>query len=261
MTRIAGFLAVTFGIVIGSRALAQESPPKDAKGGAAKVGVTNPTKSGQINRQLSFIDLYLTHAMNNAKLLSAVADLEATDADKAIIAEAKKNLDAAIGSGLTHVQKLRSYKNELSMAAGGTGAGTETGDRIAKVDEVERQLKEAKAATGKLTTGSAVELSTQVDGVATHLMGADAAFRDVAKWTNYTRLGSTNLGTVPVRGGPGEEPTGVPAPSTPGSMTPGSTTPGSMAPSQATPETKTPGTTPPPREPVQPAPGAPPPPK
>src|SRR5262249_5919179 len=138
-----------------------------------------------------------------------------------------------------------------------TGA-TASNDQVAKIGEIERQLKDAKSAAAKLSKAKSQDLGSAVDGVATHLMGADTAFRDIAKWTNYTRLANTNLGTVPVSGsgtsgsmgedhkmpsGTGTGTTGSPSTTTPGSTTPHSTTP---------------GTAPPKPEPTQPAPGGPP---
>jgi hypothetical protein len=265
--------------------------------------------------------------MNDAKVLSTLSEGEAAKSDRALVGEAQKNLTTDIDRSLTHVQKLRGMKNELSMAggsmggsmgehdttgsksgmeshagkspaAGASGSQTESkgeaksgihstgtgamasNDKMSKLDEIERQLKDAKSAAAKLGNAKSQDLASAVDGVSTHLMGADTAFRDIAKWTNYTRLAQTSLGTMPVSGSgtgtgtmdedhnlpsgttPSGTPgtgTGSPSTTTPGSTTPGSTTPNSsMTPGTTPPHSTTPGTTPPKNEPTQPAPGGPP---
>lgn len=233
---------------------------------------TTVEKSNDINKQVGFIDFYLTDAINGAKLLSILAENAAGTPDKAIISEAQKNLDSAIDRGLGHVQKLHA---------------TASKDKLAQLDELTRQLNDAKTAAGRLARAPLTDLGTAIDDVSTHLMGADTAFRAIAKQTNYVRLGNTNLSAVPVKGegtpGPNgidrdlgkdkDKSKGTSAPTTPGEdmnvpkgsthdtpsptnpvphSTPGMTSPGAtqqkpgpepvqQAPGQATPTTGQPG--------------------
>lgn len=159
----------------------------------AHAGVTTSATASQLNKEIGLVDLYLGEGVNNAKLLANIADVERSPEDKAIVAEARQNLDLALDRGLAHVQKSRTLKTDLKRAAGDAG-------RLSQLDELDKQLREAKSSLKRLSAVEMTELATAVDGIATHLMGADAAFRDVAKWTNYTRLASTTLGTIPVRG-------------------------------------------------------------
>jgi len=282
MSRISRPLAIVLGVLgIGVTPIAFADTPLPEK-----TAVTNADKNSDINKQVGFIDLYLTDAINNAKLLSTFADAAPGATDKANLSEAKKNLDGAIDKGLTHLGKLRGYKSDLAAAAGASPASRKRSDAAApaperaasgaslgQLDQLERHLKEAKSASQKLGGVQPGDLSTAVDSVATHLMGADAAFRGIAKWTNYTRLQSTNLSTVPVRGD--ELPAGDidrdldrqkggPTGATPGgedrnlpprdTAAPGAPT---RAPGMTSPDTPVrPGaTTPPIHEPTQPAPG------
>src|SRR5262249_32448012 len=142
-------------------------------------------KSNNINKQIGFIDLYLTDAINSAKLLSILADNAAGTPDKTIITEAQKNIEGAIDKSLGHVQKLHTTVDK---------------DKMAQLGELARQLTDAKTASGKLSRAPHADLGPAVDAVASHLIGADTAFRALAKQTNYVRLGNTNLSAVPVRG-------------------------------------------------------------
>jgi hypothetical protein len=245
----------------------------------SKTSISNADRNTELNKHVGFIDLYVTAAINDAKFMSTLADAAPGPSDKGIVAEARKDLDQAIDRSLGHLTKLRTFKRELSMAAGGGGAtdasadsqrqdvsgdATAGSDRLGKLDILERHLKEAKAATKKLAGVQMADLSTAIDGVATQLMGADTAFRAVAKWTNYTRLQNTNLSTVPVRGddvpaGPVERdidkdrmlPPASPAlPDKPPAL------PDRPGANGTVPPGKTPSATPPSiNEPVQPAPG------
>jgi hypothetical protein len=251
MRKFAGLLVIVLGVGAASFAVADD---KDNTGATAKTGISTPGQTNQINKQVGFIDLYLTNAMNDAKVLTLLAEGEPAAADKALLGEAQKNLNSDLNNGLTHVQKLRTFKSQLGSMASGVSDKTGTmasGDKAAKVDEIEQQFKDAKIAAGKLANVKAADLSSSIDGVSTHLMGADSALRDIAKWTNYTRLSSTNLGMVPVRGtesgaGTSRDLDRNKAPSTGATPSPDMTTPGAMPPTS---------TMPPRKEPVQPAPG------
>lgn len=155
---------------------------------------TTVEKSNDINKQVGFIDFYLTDAINGAKLLSILAENAAGTPDKAIISEAQKNLDSAIDRGLGHVQKLHA---------------TASNDKLAQLDELTRQLNDAKTASARLARAPLTDLGTAIDDVSTHLMGADTAFRAIAKQTNYVRLGNTNLSAVPVKGEGTPGPNGI----------------------------------------------------
>jgi hypothetical protein len=155
---------------------------------------TTVEKSNDINKQVGFIDYYLTDAINGAKLLSILAENAAGTPDKAIISEAQKNVGGAIDKSLAHVQKLHD---------------TASKDKLAQLDELTRQLNDAKTAAGRLSRAPLTDLGTSIDDVSTHLMGADTAFRAIAKQTNYVRLGNTNLSAVPVKGQGTPGPNGI----------------------------------------------------
>jgi len=162
--------------------------------------------------------------------------------------------------------------------------GTASQEKLAQLDELTRQLNDAKTAAARLGRAPLTDLGPSIDDVSTHLLGADTAFRAIAKQTNYVRLGNTNLSAVPVKGegapgpngidrdlnkgkgtgtttptSPGEDmnvPKGstheTPSPTTPvPRSTPGMTSPGAGS------AGSTPGATPqkPAQEPTQPAPG------
>jgi hypothetical protein len=175
MGRISTVLAI-LAFLVAPPALAD--PPKNP-------GVT-VDKANDINKHVGFIDLYITDAINSAKLLSILSENAAGTPDKSIISEAQKNLDAAIDKALTHVQKLHASADKT---------------KLAQLDELTRQLNDAKTASGRLARAPLTDLGTSIDGVSTHLIGADTAFRAIAKQTNYVRLGNTNLSAVPVKGG------------------------------------------------------------
>ena len=229
--------------------------------------VANAERTSDLNKEVGLVDLYLTEAINGAKFLATIADAAPGANDKAILLEARKDLDAAIDMTLVHTGKLRARKSDLALAAdrgGPVASAPAPAKSPASIDELERQLKNARIAGRKLAVTRLSELSGAIDGVATHLMGADNAFRGIAKWTNYTRLSSTNLATVPVRG---DElpPSGgtsrdldrggvTPSPGPRDAAPPGvrSTGPGMTTPGAAPPGNPDPAAS----EPVQPAPGA-----
>src|SRR5262249_27642277 len=117
MRKFGGLLTLVVALGAGTAALANDNDDK----GAAKTGVTTPAQGNQINKQIGFIDLYLTNAMNDAKVLSTLSEGEPARSDKALVSEAQKNLTTDIDRSLTHVQKLRGMKTELSMAGGSMG--------------------------------------------------------------------------------------------------------------------------------------------
>src|SRR5262245_33995484 len=122
MVRISRFLAILVGVsVVRMAPAAFADTPKNP-------GVT-VEKANNINKQIGFIDLYLTDAINSAKLLSILSENAAGTPDKAIITEAQKNIDGAIDKSLSHVQKLHTTVDK---------------DKLAQLDELARQLNDAK---------------------------------------------------------------------------------------------------------------------
>lgn len=267
-------------------AMADETKPGDAQT-PPKTGVSYPSRTTQINKHIAFVDLYLSSAMDNAKALSSLGDADSGKMDTQLIAEARRNLDGALDRALAHMKHVREYRSDLAMVSPGIDPSTgsnaaprpaASGARMAKLDELETHIKEAKTASKKLAGAQLEDLGPAVDGVSTHLVAAHQSFRDIAKWTSYTMLEDSNLATVPVKGSEGEAGQGTtgaaPAdsatPTPPASGTsPGATRPDSTTPTTApnpTPVTPTapptqadkakgktiPGAKP---EPVQPAPG------
>src|SRR5262249_5756894 len=141
-----------------------------------------------------------------------IAESEQPKASTTLINEAKTDLNTSIDKSISHVQRLKTMKKELSMSAGGSmggastsgspsagasgsgasgasGSGASTGaagssatsgsgsstatggssDALAKVDDMERQLKDAKAAANKLGVTKKEDLASAIDGVSTHL--------------------------------------------------------------------------------------------
>jgi hypothetical protein len=233
-------------------------------GAADKPSVSYPSRTNQINKHVSFVDYYLSESANAAKTLSIIGDGEPGRMDAQLVAEARKNLDGALDKALSHLKHVRGHKTELSLLAPGveggaadpaTGSATArpSDNRLAKLDELESHVKEARSASRKLAGVKVDDLSATVDGVSTHILAAQQSFRDIAKWTSYTLLDDTSLGAMPVRGdqtGPGGDvqrdvgkPMGTPS-------APESSSPAGIEKSKPEP------TTPPPRpEPVAPAPG------
>jgi len=229
---------------------------KDTK---AKTSVSYAGRTSEINKHIGFVDLYIDQAMDSAKALAALGDSDPGKKDNALIQEGTKNLTGAIDKALTHVQHVRTFKSDLAMVAPGTdekqpsvGSTSGSGANLAKLDELERNLKDARSASKKLTSAKLDTLSTSVDAVASHLMAAHTAFKDIAKWTSYTLLEDTNLATVPVSGQDRDlGTTGTPKSDTapgatmPDTTSPSATTPGkpgSASPSSISPDTtSTPG--------------------
>jgi hypothetical protein len=173
----------------------------------AKTGVSYPSRTSEINKHIAFVDLYIDQAVSHAKALTALGDAEPGKKDTALIQEGRKGLDNSIEKALTHLKQVRTFKSDLAMAAPGHDASSTPsvgakggGDKLAKLDELERHLKEAKAASKKLASVKLDGLSSSVDGVATHLIAARSTFKDIAKWTSYTLLEDSDLATVPVSG-------------------------------------------------------------
>jgi hypothetical protein len=178
ITGVLGLAIATAAALLPAAAQAQPAEPV--------TKVTNSDRSGDIKKQVGLVDLYLTAAINDAKFLTVIADAAPGSMDRAILSEARKDLDQAIDRALDHVAGLRAWKSDLTPAA--------------TLDELERQLKSTRAAGKKLPVNQLSDLPGAIDGVAAHLMGADNAFRAVARWASYTRLSRTSLSTVPVRG-------------------------------------------------------------
>jgi hypothetical protein len=173
----------------------------------AKTGVSYPSRTSEINKHIAFVDLYIDQAVSHAKALTALGDAEPGKKDTALIQEGRKGLDNSIEKALTHLKQVRTFKSDLAIAAPGHDASSTPsvgakggGDKLAKLDELERHLKEAKAASKKLASVKLDGLSSSVDGVATHLIAARSTFKAIAKWTSYTLLEDSDLATVPVSG-------------------------------------------------------------
>src|SRR5262249_512434 len=109
MRKFGGLLTIVVALGAGTAALAHANDDKRA----GKTGVLARGQRNQINKQIGFIDLYLSNAMNDAKVLSTLAEAETGKADKALISEAQRDLTNAIDRSLTHVQKLKGMKAEL----------------------------------------------------------------------------------------------------------------------------------------------------
>jgi hypothetical protein len=247
--------------------------------GDKAVGISYPSKNDAINKHLSFVDLYLSDAANATKTLSVLGDMAPSKGDAKLVAEARKLLDGAIGQALTHLKQIRTHKADLEMIVPGidteepaTGSATArpASAKLAKLDELESNLKDARTAAKKIAGQKPDGLTERIDTVSAHLVTAQQRFRDMAKWTSYTLLDDTNLGTVPVRGAnetPGEidRDVGQPmntTPARPGETTTPGTLPDRGQPTEATPPDRAPGTPPgtanpetPKPEPVKPAPG------
>jgi hypothetical protein len=170
----------------------------------------------EANKHIALLDAYLTNAINNAKALSVLTDMQLTKADKAIIQEAHKNLDTSIDKALTHVKHVRSMKglafgpmedvesDTLGEAETGTGINEQQPvagkDPMMKLDELKTQLTEVRTASKKLKNVKMDELSMAVDEISSYLFTAEQSFIDLAKTTNFTRLEDLELTTVPVKG-------------------------------------------------------------
>jgi hypothetical protein len=147
---------------------------------AAKFGASYPSKMSEINKHISFVDLYLNEAANNAKALSTLADAESGKRDSQLIQEGRKNLDGAIGNALTHLKHVRGFKSDLEMAPAmetpgtpGT-SGTPTGS--------------GTMGTGTGTTGTSETGATGTGTTGTSETGATG--------TGTTGTGATGTGTT-----------------------------------------------------------------
>lgn len=242
MRRLSNLLiSVVFvaGAAVGGDARADETKPGDAQA-PPKTGVSYPSRTTQINKHIAFVDLYLSSAINNAKALSSLGDADSGKMDAQLIAEARRNLDGSLDRALAHMKRVREFRSDLAMASPGVEPSTGSNaaprpaagaDRMAKLDELETQLKDAKTASKKLAGAKLEELGPAVDGVSTHLVAAHQTFRDIAKWTSYTMLEDSNLATVPVKGEEGGAAGQEPAP--PNGVAPGATRPDSHTPTNA----------------------------
>jgi hypothetical protein len=144
--------------------------------------------------------------------IETIAELPVEYRERAHIAEVHGQLDRGITGTATHIAHLRGMAlPEIEMA---------------KVDQIERQLKEVKDATRKLRGVKADALPATVDAIAIGVAGADETFREIARSARFTRLEQMKLGAVPVKGTEekemekekekGTEPMPAPAPTRPG---------------------------------------------
>ena len=197
-------------LVMGTAALAQARGKEKEKEKGMKGGIE------QAGAHLALADFYLSGAVNATKALQTIAELPVEYRERAHIAEVHGQLDRGITGTATHIAHLRGMAlPEIEMA---------------KVDQIERQLKEVKDATRKLRGVKADALPAVVDAIAIEVAGADETFREIARSARFTRLEQMKLGAVPVKGTEekekekememekekGTEPMPAPAPTRPG---------------------------------------------
>lgn len=221
-------VVATVALGLGFGAFAQEQQPGQTQPGHTQPGQTQPGQTqpgrtqpggmqpgqmgemqqGQMRlapeqmRHLAMADLYLMTAINNTKLLSHLADVPQA-VDKKTISEAHRNIDESIGDAMQHLQRVRGM--EKGAKRGATEREPVAGMETARIEEVERHLREARNATRRLKGATADNLATRVDEVATHLRAAQDSFRQVAQASNMTLIEDVEMGVRPVRGVEGQE--------------------------------------------------------
>lgn len=159
---------------------AQQLPPE--AGGPA------PTR--QIQKHLSFVDLYLTQAGGSAKTLTLLGDADPGFMDDAqLVAEARRTLDMSLDRAQAHMKHVRDLRSDLGGKPG-----------AARLDALDTHLRDARDASKKLAAASGEALNAGVDTVSTHLAAAEDSLRELAQSVGYTLLRDTSLGRMNVKG-------------------------------------------------------------
>ncbi len=148
-----------------------------------KPGAMNKTSADiDAAKRLGLVDFYLTDAINDAKLLSSLAEQPSGKVDRQILAEAKRNLDASIAKAIQHANQVKSP------------------DIKGQTDAFVQDLKQAQLSAKKVPVTSMAQLSTSVDQVAAHLMAANDTFQQLSTTKGITRIETMKLSAAPVSG-------------------------------------------------------------
>jgi hypothetical protein len=197
MHRFATILTVALGL--GALALADETAdPKDNMAGH-QTTATAPDMKTDVTLQLALVDVYLTGAIANAKALDVFAQTPGSKNDGALIEEVRGNLDMSVNKALKHVTAMKAMKPTKENVAGGMPEAPMAMD-FAKLDELEKQLKEVQTSASKINATKMTALSGSLDSLNSNLMAADQTFRDIAQAASFTRLDTVKLNAVPVKG-------------------------------------------------------------
>jgi hypothetical protein len=208
MTKRTSIAAILMGAVLGFAGAAGAGGDKKSKAtdptgettGAEKEmapdtkmdPVSGTTADAKHIKHLGMMDLYLSAAIADLKLLSAFSDLGPADLDKATVAELRKNLDAALMNVDRHLKvATKKMADDPTMTS--------------SLDTMKQQLAQARAASKKLHKAKTADLAANVDTIASHVMAADDEFRKMAESAGFARLETMRLGAMPVGGEEDEE--------------------------------------------------------
>lgn len=191
-------------------------------GGSALANKGGTAQHDMMKQKLGLVNVYLQSAIDNTKFLTSMSTEMATG-NKDAINEAERNLDTSIDKALTHIRAVKAQKqakaadkmgadkqnvkggepkmDENKDQAGGAGAAGNHADKMARLDAMEKHLKDAKTAMKTLRGAKPENMSTAIEGVSSSLMAARNEFQDLAKMANLTLIQDMDINqTAPVRG-------------------------------------------------------------
>jgi len=210
MRRFATILSVS--LALGGLAYADDTDPagKQPVSGHEMTNTPSVDQKAELQKQLSLVDVYLTQAIANTKALSTLAQQSQTGkSDSSLIEEIHGNIDTSVNKALKHVSSIKSMKankenvsgtEDKSMGVGGVQQQQPGQADLAKVDDLEKQLKDVQSASSKITGSKMSAIQPNLDTLSSSLMTADQTFRDIASAASYTRIDSQKLNEMPVRG-------------------------------------------------------------
>lgn len=148
--------------------------------------------SQEANKQLALVDAYLGWAIDNAKVITTLAEMPEGKADDKILSEVRKNLESGLDRSRAHVKDVRMLTAGAKALPGA--------QEVPRLLELDQHLAQAQSAQKKLAMAKRGEIGSAIDPVAAHLASAEETFRDIAKTARYTRLEEVRLRGIPVKG-------------------------------------------------------------
>jgi hypothetical protein len=205
-------VAAALGIAGSAQARHQEADPQTPESGGGMKGDTDKgsmnkgdTEKGSMDKdmdkskegmkspfdmeaakQFVLVDFYLTDAVNITKALTAFSEQAPGKMDKAIMDEAKTDLNNAINKALLHANVVHAMAISTDLKS--------------QTDTLIRDLKDSQASVRKVNATKLADLSKSLEGISTHLMAADDAFKQISSTAGFTRLDTMNLSSQPVSG-------------------------------------------------------------
>lgn len=193
---------------------------KQRVAGQEKTGAAAIMEEQDLHKHLVVVNAHVADAVNDVKALTALAQMDLERGDQAFIEPLKQHAMKDIDMAITHLSHVKQINQKLEKrAASGAGettqpvAGTEMprpADQEA-VAKLERSLKNARSALGKVDARNFDQLQMRLGPVATEIQQAQQTFGQIATEQNLTQIEKIDLERLPVRGAepgvPGAQPT------------------------------------------------------